>query len=110
MKSLTFKPKYIFYIFTILILTLVDGTMTIFLIEKGAWEANPLMRYALSRGHEFFFILKYFLTASGLLFLLLNGTRRVFKDRIIIEDIVAILIIFYEGLIIYQISIYHFIT
>lgn len=108
-KSSFFETKYIFCMFVILVLSLVDGTMTIFLVEKGAWEANPFMRYALEVSHEFFFFTKYFLTASGLLFLLMNGTRRVFFNIISLEEIAGGLVLFYEGLIIYEITIYHLI-
>ena len=106
-KSTFFQTKYIFCLFIILILSLVDGTMTIFLVEKGAWEANPFMRYALEVSHEFFFFTKYFLTASGLLFLLMNGTRRVFFGLISLEEIAGGMVLFYEGLVIYEITIYH---
>jgi len=102
-----FEGKYIFCLFILLILCLVDGTMTIFLVEKGAWEANPVMRFALSVNYEFFFSLKYFLTASGLLFLLRNGDRKILKGLFSLEEIAGSLVLFYEGLIIYEITIYH---
>lgn len=101
------EGKYLFCLFVVLILCLIDGTMTIFLVEKGAWEANPLMRYALSVSYEFFFFLKYFLTAGGLLFLLRNGNKRIFKGLFSLEEFAGGLVLFYEGLVIYEISIYH---
>ncbi len=106
-KSTFFETKYIICMFIVLILSLVDGTMTIFLVGKGAWEANPFMRYALEVSHEFFFFTKYFLTASGLLFLLMNGNRRVFFGILSLEEIAGGLVLFYEGLIIYEITIFH---
>lgn len=102
-----FEAKYVFCLFIVLILSLVDGTMTIFLIGKGAWEVNPVMRYALSVSHEFFLILKYFLTAGGVLYLLINGNKRIFRGLITIEEIAGSLVLFYEGLVIYEIAIYH---
>ena len=107
-KSALFQPKYVFCLFVVLILCLVDGTMTITLIQRGAWEVNPVMRFALSISHEFFFILKYFLTAGGLLFLLKNGEMRIFKGLLSLEEIAGSLVLFYEGLVIYEITIYHF--
>ncbi len=79
------------------------------LIEKGAWEANPLMRFALSVSREFFLTLKYFLTAGGLLFLLRFGDKRVFRNSISLEEIAGLFILFYEGLIIYEITVWHLI-
>lgn len=105
-RTSIFESKYLFCLFIILILCLIDGVFTIHLIKKGAWEANPVMRVALSVSHEFFFLIKYFLTAGGLIILLKFGDRRVFKF-LRVEELACGLVILYEGLIIYEISIYH---
>jgi hypothetical protein len=102
-----FETKYIICLFIILILTIADGILTIFLLKKGAWEANPFMRYTLSVSYEFFFFLKYFLTAGGVLFLIKNGDRKVFRGLFSLEEIAGGLVLFYEGLVIYEIAIYH---
>ena len=107
-KQALFQTKYVFCLFIVLILCLVDGTMTITLIQRGAWEVNPIMRLALSVSHEFFFIVKYFLTAGGLLFLLKNGEMRILNGLLSLEEIAGGLVLFYEGLVIYEITIYHF--
>jgi hypothetical protein len=99
--------KYVFCLFIILILCIVDGTLTIFLVGKGAWEANPLMRHALQIGYEYFLFLKYFLTAGGLLFLLHHGDRRIFGGIMSVEEVVGGIVLFYEGLVIYEITLYH---
>jgi hypothetical protein len=101
-----FETKYIFCLFITLLLTVTDGFFTIFLTQKGAWEANPVMRYALSVSAEFFIFLKYFITAGGLLFLLIHGKRKVFGGLFTLEEIAGGIILFYEGLIIYEITIY----
>ena len=106
----TLEPKYLFCLFAVLMFSILDGTFTIILIEKGAWEANPVMRFALSIGNEFFFFLKYFLTASGLLFLLKNGRLRIFNGKIVLEDLAYGIVIMYEALIIYEIALLHFIV
>jgi hypothetical protein len=99
--------KYAVTLFITLILCILDGGLTIFLVEKGAWEANPLMRYALSVSHVYFLILKYFLTAGGLLFLLHQGHRRIFRGIMTVEELAGGIVLFYEGLVIYEITIYH---
>ncbi len=98
--------KYVFCLFIALILCIADGILTIFLVKKGAWEANPLMRHALSVGTEYFLIMKYFLTAGGLLFLLHHGKRRIFGKILSVEEVAGGIVLFYEGLIIYEITIY----
>jgi hypothetical protein len=104
-----FESKYVFALFVTLLLTVTDGLLTIILVQKGAWEANPVMRYALSVSNEFFIFMKFFLTAAGLLFLLNQGSRRVFRGLFSLEEIAAAIVLFYEGLIIYEITMYHLI-
>ncbi len=106
-KPTFFERKYVLCLFVTLILSLIDGTMTIYLLQLGAWEVNPFMRQALSLGHEFFFFSKYFLTAGGLLLLLLNADKRILKGMLSLEEIGASVVLFYEGLVIYEITIYH---
>jgi len=104
-----FEAKYVLCLFIILILCLVDGTMTIYLIGRGAREVNPVMKAALSVSNGFFLFMKYFLTASGVFYLLLHGRRRIFKGLVSMEEIAGSLVLFYEGLVIYEITIYHLI-
>jgi hypothetical protein len=104
-----FETKYVVCMFVVLVLSLMDGTTTVYLLSMGAWEANPFMDYALSVGHEFFFFVKYFLTAGGLLFLLGNGDRRVFGGLFALEEIAGGLVLFYLGLVIYELAVLHII-
>jgi hypothetical protein len=99
--------KYAVTLIITLILCILDGGLTIFLVGKGAWEANPLMRHALSVSHVYFIVLKYVLTAGGLLFLLAHGRRRIFGGVMTVEELAAGLVLFYEGLVLYEITIYH---
>ena len=48
-----------------------------------------------------------FLTAGGLLFLLWNGKKRVFGGVFSLEEIAGGMVLFYEGLVIYEITVYH---
>jgi hypothetical protein len=99
--------KYVVALFITLVLCILDACLTIFLVGRGAWEANPLMRYALSVSYEYFLLSKYFLTAFGLLFLFLNGKKKVFGGLLMVEEIAGGIVLFYEGLVIYEITIYH---
>jgi len=103
-----FRPKYVLYLFLLLLLCLIDGTMTIILIERGAWEANPIMRQAMSVSREFFLLVKYIITSFGLLFLLIHGEKKVF-GLCTLEEITGLFIIFYEGLVVYEIAMYYLI-
>ncbi len=47
----------------VLALSLLDAALTLYLVEHGAWEMNPIMAYFLSRGPFAFVVAKYGFTA-----------------------------------------------
>lgn len=58
----------------ILFLSVVDALLTLFLIENGAFEVNPVMAYYLKVGPYSFLAVKYGLTIIGVfVFLLLRN-------------------------------------
>ncbi len=57
----------------VLALSLLDAALTLYLIEHGAWEMNPVMAYFLSRGPFAFVVAKYGFTAvATAIFVLLS--------------------------------------
>lgn len=62
-------------------LSLVDGVLTLILIEINSEEANPIMAHLLSRGGLTFLMGKYALTAFGLPFLVLYQHYPLFRTR-----------------------------
>lgn len=97
-------------LFLVLLFSLVDAVMTLVLLNLGAWEANPMMRYALEMGPSFFIFSKYFLTAAGFLFLLRNAKLRIFRNRMTAEELAYGLILLYAGLVLYEIKIFQIVT
>lgn len=57
-------------VIVILFLCAADAAFTIYHLNRGASEVNPIMRFTLSFGNLHFIIIKYALTASGLFVLL----------------------------------------
>jgi hypothetical protein len=55
----------------ILMLSIVDGLLTLLLIERGASELNPVMAYFLEYGPLSFITAKYVLTSFGVFLLLI---------------------------------------
>ena len=64
----------------LLTLTIVDGVITLLLLDAGCKEANPVMSYLLRKGHVHFILGKYILTAVGLPFLLMFKNFRLFRS------------------------------
>jgi hypothetical protein len=50
----------------IILLSVFDAYFTIFHVQKGAREINPIMNFLLGRGNIHFFTMKYILTVLGL--------------------------------------------
>jgi len=55
----------------ILLLSIIDALLTLFLIDRGASEINPIMAYFLKFGPYTFMSVKYFLTCYSVIILLI---------------------------------------
>jgi hypothetical protein len=66
-------------IVAILLLSILDALLTLYLIGHGSTELNPIMSYFLEQGPFVFMGAKYFLTCMGVVILLLF--RNVLRKR-----------------------------
>ena len=66
-------------IVAILLLSILDALLTLYLLENGSKELNPVMSYFLKYGPFVFMGAKYFLTCMGVVILLLF--RNVLRKR-----------------------------
>lgn len=74
-KRVTVLDRYHFplliFILIILGLSLSDAALTLILLERGAVELNPIMRFYIDLGPRVFVMVKYGLTAFALLLMVL---------------------------------------
>jgi Domain of unknown function (DUF5658) len=89
-------------IVTLLSLTIVDGVLTLELLDFNSEEANPFMEYLLKRGPLAFMLGKYVLTAMGLPFLVVYMNHPLFKTRFRVGFLLPVFISLYIALISYQ--------
>jgi hypothetical protein len=69
-----YSPSIFAAIIIILFLSVVDALLTLFLVENGAFEVNPIMAFYLKIGPYSFLAVKYGLTSIGVfVFLLLRN-------------------------------------
>jgi hypothetical protein len=87
---------------TLLSLTVVDGMLTLELLELNSEEANPVMGQLLKRGPLDFVLGKYVLTAMGLPFIVVYKNYPMFKTRFRIGFLLPVFISLYVALISYQ--------
>ena len=66
-------------IVAILMLSVLDALLTLYLIDNGSTELNPVMSYFIEYGPFVFMGAKYFLTSAGVIILLLF--RNVLQKR-----------------------------
>jgi hypothetical protein len=65
-----YSPKLLAAIIGILCLSLLDAILTLYLVEHGSSELNPVMDYFLKKGPLIFTVAKYILTSVAVLIFL----------------------------------------
>jgi hypothetical protein len=97
-----FEAVALVMVVTLLILTTVDGVLTIVLLDINSEEANPLMWHLLKVGPHAFLLGKYVLTAIGLPFIIVYKNYPLFKTRFRVGFLLPVFISMYLALISYQ--------
>ncbi len=86
----------------ILILCIVDGVLTIELVDINSEEVNPVMKLLLDRGHHPFLVGKYVLTALGLPFLVVYKNWPFLGTRFRAGYLIPFFLFLYLVLLVYQ--------
>ncbi len=87
----------------ILLLCILDGVLTIELLQRNSEEANPIMRLLLEHGHQTFLLGKYILTAVGLPFLVVYKHWPLFGSRFRAGVCLPVVFGLYMCLLVYQV-------
>jgi Domain of unknown function (DUF5658) len=90
------------FIVAVLVLCIMDGVLTIELLDVNCEEANPVMKFLLDRGHLPFLVGKYALTAVGLPFLVVYKNWPLFGTRFRAGFLLPVFLGLYLGLVVYQ--------
>lgn len=77
-----YSPRIFAAIVFILFLSIIDALLTLFLIDSGASEINPIMAYFLKFGPYTFISVKYFLTCYSVIVFLIFGNVFLRKIKI----------------------------
>lgn len=73
----------------IIILSVIDSIFTLYFLNKGFREVNPLMNIAIFVGRPFFIVSKYIFTIIGILVLSLH------KNFKFVKELIGLIITFY---------------
>lgn len=90
-----YSPALMGLILLLLILSIVDGIMTLHLLDNEALELNPFMAFCLDLGPWFFLGAKFLLTCFGATCLLVVSNNHAFGGRIHVRDIFPAMITLY---------------
>ena len=77
-----YGSKILVAVLSCILLSLLDTILTLFLISRGAVEINPLMAYLLKYGGFVFFGVKYLITCTCLVIILLYKNCHLFGTKI----------------------------
>jgi hypothetical protein len=91
-------------VLALLVLTVLDGVLTIELVDVDCQEINPLMGHLLGKGPLHFLFGKYVLTAAGLPVLLVFKNFCLFGNRFRVGYLVPLFVLLYAGLVGYQVQ------
>jgi hypothetical protein len=104
-----YSPALLAPIILILLLSVMDAFLTLYLIDCGAREINPIMAYFLKFGPFTFMSVKYFLTCYAVIVLLIFNNVYFRKLKIYIRSLfscaigVFVLVIGWELFLVFQI-------
>jgi hypothetical protein len=97
-----YSPGFLLVILIVLSFSLLDAYLTLHLINQGAQELNPVMAFFLEFGHMPFLLVKYFLTAFGLVALLILKNCTLWGGRISARVVLLTIPFLYGLLIAYE--------
>lgn len=97
-----YHPTLLILTLTVLGLSLLDAVLTLALLQRGAVELNPVMRYYLNHGPGTFVIVKYGLTAFALVILVALHTIISLKYRILSSILFPSCILVFGAVIIWE--------
>jgi Domain of unknown function (DUF5658) len=96
-----YSPRLLIPVFTILVLCVLDGLLTVTLMKHGASEMNPVMALFLPHNLYWFAFVKLALTGMGLCVLVACSRMKLFR-RIPGEAFVYAVLGLYMWLIVYE--------
>ena len=97
-----YSPKLFVAIVTILFLCVVDALLTLFLIDNGAYETNPIMAYYLKLGPHAFFAVKYAVTIVGTIVLLIFRNIVIWKINIKTQSLIYLFAGIYLAVVVWE--------
>jgi len=96
-----YNLRYLVLIASILILCFLDAYLTLLLLQIGGIELNPFMLYFIKKDVVLTMVVKYVMTASALIFILIHKNFKVF-GWIEVKKLIYVIMTLYTGLVLFE--------
>jgi hypothetical protein len=102
-----YSSRLLIPIVLVLVLSLADGFLTLYLIEHGAEEQNPVMDLLLRWGPWEFILIKFLLTCFGIICLCISGNMYIRPLGLPVKMLFPVLAILFSAVIGWQLFLIH---
>lgn len=93
----------------IILLSLTDALLTLYLIRHGAAEANPIMEHFLRYGTLPFLAAKYLLTTASIVLLLIYKNVYIFGTRIRAKYLFIVIFLIFASVVVWEVFLIFFV-
>ena len=105
-----FSLRIFIVIIAIILLSLTDALLTLYLIRNGAAEANPIMEHFLRYGTLPFLTAKYLLTTASIVLLLIYKNVHIFGTRIRAKYLFIIIFLIFASVVLWELYLILFVV
>ena len=102
-----YSPVLFVTIVSLLFLCAIDAVLTIFLLNYGAYEINPVMAYMLNIGPYAFIISKYSITAIGTIGLFMFRSFVIWKLNVRVYSLLSLIAWVYLAVVVWELYLIH---
>ena len=99
----TYPQSLLILVVLVMGLSIIDAFMTLFLIEHGAVEINPLMNHFLKMGPYAFVLAKYFMTAFSIVIVVVVGHACIPRFKWAARNLMTFFVCCFAAVIVWQI-------
>ncbi|MDP6924566.1 MAG: DUF5658 family protein [Candidatus Scalindua sp.] len=105
-----FSLRIFIVIITIILLSLTDALLTLYLIRNGAAEVNPIMEYFLRYGTLPFLAAKYLLTTTSIVLLLIYKNVYIFGTKIRAKYLFIVIFLIFASVVVWEVFLIFFVV
>jgi len=101
-----YSPKTFFAVILVLLLSVVDALLTLWLIGEGAQELNPVMAYFLSFGPNVFMAVKYLITSTSVVIVVLFNYILIQRVHFHVGDLLHFFAVCFAAVVIWELVLF----